>query len=242
MRFPKIKRWLLFLLWSWAWFLLIVLLIYPISYGIFRLITVLLCLYLWLGALFLFWNKNSIRYLCFLLALIVSGIIILPGYQVDGSILRQKYVQELSYYEGSLYVWGGENKFGIDCSGLVRRGLINANLKMGLLSFNSKLLREAFLLWWYDASAEALGKEYRNWTKFLYKAPSINELDNSKIQTGDIAVTTDGLHILAYIGNNVWIEADPNYQKVIKVKVPDASNIWFRVPVNILEWRQFETG
>ncbi|MFB2922016.1 NlpC/P60 family protein [Aerosakkonema funiforme] len=180
--------------------------------------------------------------MCFLFALIVSSIIILPGYQVDGSILRQKYVQELSYYEGSVYLWGGENKFGIDCSGLVRRGLINANLKMGLLPFNPKLIREAFLLWWYDASAEALGKEYRNWTKFLYQAPSINELDNSKIQTGDMAVTTDGVHILAYIGNNVWIEADPNYRKVIKVKVPDPSNIWFRIPVNILQWRQFETG
>lgn len=246
MLFTKIKRrYVLVLgpwaLWRLAWFLLIVLLIYPISYGIFRFAIVTLSFLIWLGALILLWNKKSIRFFCISLALIVSAIAILPGYKADGKRLRESYIQELNYYEGVTYIWGGENKFGIDCSGLVRRGLINADVKQGLISFNPKLIREGISLWWYDASAEALGKEYRNITKFLYKADSINQLDYTKIQRGDIAVTTDGIHTLAYTGNNIWIEADPIYKKVMKVKVPELNNPWFNIPVNILKWRQFGT-
>ncbi|MBI3986575.1 MAG: C40 family peptidase [Lentisphaerae bacterium] len=33
-------------------------------------------------------------------------------------------VQCLRRYEGTLYVWGGENRRGIDCSGLVRKKVI----------------------------------------------------------------------------------------------------------------------
>ncbi len=238
----KFKRRYLFAIWCWAWFLLVVLLCYPISYGIFRLAIVFFAVFLWLGAILLFWQQKFVRFFCLFLALIISAIIIFPGYSVSGNTLREAYVKELNYYEGSPYVWGGENKFGIDCSGLVRRGLINANLKQGLVSFNPKLIKGSFSLWWYDTSAEALGKEYRNLTKFLLKTESINQLNHSQIQKGDIAVTLDGVHTLAYIGNKTWIEADPSYLKVIKVKIPEPNNPWFNVPVNILEWRQFETN
>lgn len=238
----KFKRRYLFAIWCWACFFWIVLLCYPISYGIFRLAIVILTAFLWLGAIILFWQQKFARFFGLFLALIISAIVVLPGYQVSGNVLREAYVNELNYYEGSPYVWGGENKFGIDCSGLVRRALVNANLKQGLISFNPKLIRESFSLWWYDASAEALGKEYRKLTKFLFKTDSINQLDHSQIQKGDIAVTLDGIHTLAYIGNKTWIEADPSYLKVIKVKIPEPNNPWFKVPVNILEWRQFETN
>ncbi|MCL1470602.1 NlpC/P60 family protein [Argonema antarcticum] len=127
MLFTKVKRRYVFVLWNWALFLFIILLLYPIGYGIFRLAIVILGFFLWLGAIFLFWNRKVIRLCCICLASIVSGITILPGYEVKGSTLREAYVQELNYYEGTKYVWGGENKFGIDCSGLVRRGLINAS-------------------------------------------------------------------------------------------------------------------
>ena len=237
----KIKRRYLFILWCWAWFLGIILLLFPISYGIFRLAIVIIIFWLWLGAMFLFWDRKLIRLGCFSIAFIVSAIAIFPGYNPDGNRLRDAYVQALNYYEGSPYLWGGESKIGIDCSGLVRQGLIKANFQQGFLTFNPKLIRQGFSLWWYDASAQALGEEYKDFTKFLYDAASINELDYTKIKKGDIAVSKDGIYTLAYIGNNIWIEADPNYQKVIKVKAPEPNNIWFRVPVKILEWRQFQT-
>jgi hypothetical protein len=69
--------------------------------------------------------------------------------------------------------------------------------------------------------------------------PSINELDHTKIAKGDFAVTRDGVHTLAYTGNNIWIEADPTYGKVMEVKVPNLNIIWFKVPVLIVRWKQF---
>ncbi len=54
-----------------------------------------------------------------------------------------------------------------------------------------------------------------------------------------MAVTEDGVHILAYLGDKVWIEADPIYKKVIKVSIPETDNPWFNTPVYILRWQQF---
>ncbi|MBD2295408.1 C40 family peptidase [Anabaena sphaerica FACHB-251] len=140
----------------------------------------------------------------------------------------------MNSFLGTNYLWGGENKLGIDCSGLVRQGLVGANLKYGLLSLNPQLIREGISIWFFDASAEALASEYRNKTKVIMKANSINELDHEKIQPGDIAVTQDGTHTLAYIGNQTWIEADPNYLKVIQLQVSDKNNPWFNVPIYIV--------
>lgn len=46
---------------------------------------------------------------------------------------------------------------------------------------------------------------------------------------GDLADTVEGQHILAYIGRDRWIEADPGYHKVTIETVPDSDNPWFRV-------------
>jgi hypothetical protein len=53
-------------------------------------------------------------------------------------------------------------------------------------------------------------------------------------------LTADGIHVLGYIGENTWIEADPGIHKVIKVKTPADDNIWFTVPVSVMRWRQLE--
>lgn len=81
---------------------------------------------------------------------------------------------------------------------------------------------------------------YEGYTRRGIKVTSINELDHTKITKGDMAVTIDGEQILAYLGNQIWIEADPGYLKVITVETPDPDNIWFRVPVYILHWQQFD--
>ena len=161
----------------------------------------------------------------------------IPGRAYDASKLRISYVASLGIYEGTTYVWGGENRLGIDCSGLVRKGLIVADYRQGIFTLNPALLREGFSLWWHDCSAQALGEEYRHGTRLLFDAPGINELDHSRILPGDIAVTRDGVHTLAYVGNQTWIEADPTVHRVIKVQVP-TKNAWFEQPVNILRWSQ----
>ena len=55
--------------------------------------------------------------------------------------LRQKYVDSLVRYEGTKYVWDGENRLGIDCSGLVRKGLIDAAVRAGISTWNPRLIR-----------------------------------------------------------------------------------------------------
>jgi len=56
------------------------------------------------------------------------------------------------------------------------------------------------------------------------------------LKPGDLAVTADGIHIMAYLGNRIWIEADPNMHKVIEVAVP-TSNQWFNTPVVFVRWK-----
>ncbi|MGB3691346.1 MAG: NlpC/P60 family protein [Spirulinaceae cyanobacterium] len=236
----KINRSAIKRLWYLNLILLPVFLLYPISYGILRLTIVILLVSAFCGGLFIFWPQKIVRITCLILLVIVASLTLLPGREIiDTSALRQSYVQQLSKYQGSPYVWGGENKIGIDCSGLVRQGLIKANWQQGLLSFNPNLIRKGLSLWWHDTSAVALRDEYKNYTKQLFLSPSINELNHNRIKPGDLAVTADGVHILAYIGNQTWIEADPNYQQVIKVKIPEPNNPWFNVPIYTLQWQQF---
>ncbi len=236
----KIPRPLIIKLWYLNLVLLPIFLFYPISYGILRLTIICLLTSAFLGTLFIFWRQKIVRIICLISLVMVASLTLLPGREItDTSVLRQSYVQQLRKYEGSRYVWGGENRIGIDCSGLVRQGLIKANWQQGLLLLNPNLIRKGISLWWHDTSAVALRDEYKNYTKQLFLSPSINDLDHNKIKPGDMAVTADGVHILAYLGRQIWIEADPNYQEVIKVKIPEPNNPWFHVPVYALQWQQF---
>lgn len=239
MKFSSLNRRHLLILWGGLWALFIILLCQPVSYGIMRLGSVMLGSVIWASGLYLFWQQKPIRVICLIWALLVSLLILLPGRAADPNTLAAAYVQELNRYEGTQYFWGGENKLGIDCSGLVRQGLIQANWKLGVKSLNPALIRKGFELWWYDAGADALRDEYRNYTSRGIRVESINQLEPATIQPGDLAVTVDGEHILAYLGDRTWIEADPGEQKVIKIKTP-SNNVWFTTPVYILRWRQLE--
>ena len=238
MKFNTLKRGRIFRLWSLTWVLFVILLIHPISYGIMRLATLLLGVLIGLTALWLFWHKFFVRYVCLSLAFSLIILMVGPGRPGDRDALRDAYIRELISYEGTPYLWGGENKIGIDCSGLVRQGLIQVNWKMGIKTINPLLLRKGFEMWWYDAGADALRDEYRNLTKRGERAESINSLDANQLHKGDMAVTVDGEHILVYTGNRTWIEADPDYQKVMIVTVPEPNNPWFNLPVYVLRWQQ----
>ena len=154
--------------------------------------------------------------------------------------LGAAYIEDVAGFLGTPYVWGGENGFGIYCSGVVRQGLIRANLRLGLAHGNGALLRRALEMTVHDLSAKALGEGARGWTRELFTAPGINDVDERQLQAGDLAITQDGLHVLVYRGAHVWLEADPVRGRVVEDAAPLAQVGWFTVPVRLMRWTQLE--
>ena len=232
------KSW--FSLWLVSWPITVILFLYPINNLLLRC-GLILSLLGWLaGCLYFSWSKPIIRFAILLSAFVITGFLICPGRNYTTESLRTAYVASLRSFEGTRYIWGGENKRGIDCSGLVRAGLIKASWQQGLETLNPRLVRYSLSLWWHDSTAKAMGEEYRQQTKHVLKAASINSLDQHKVLPGDIAVTASGVHVLACLGNGEWIEADPIPGKVIVVKIPAVKNPWFEEPVNIMRWTLLE--
>jgi hypothetical protein len=86
----------------------------------------------------------------------------------------------------------------------------------------------------------ALRDGYGAWTTELFRQDSISGTDHSKLGKGDMAVTADGVHILAYLGDQTWIQADPDSHKVVEVVLPTDIH-WFEAPVVFVRWRWFVT-
>jgi hypothetical protein len=235
-----ISRRQIYLLWCLAWFLLVVLLMQPIGYGIMRLAIVGTVVATWSGSLYLWWRRVALRMVTIAVTSVLVLFLLLPGRPVNIESLRAEYIRSLHTYLGTTYVWGGENHWGIDCSGLVRQGLIQADFKQGLTTLNPTLMRQGLAMWWFDLSAQALHDGDRGWTTRLFSSASINAINSTRLLPGDLAATVDGQHILAYVGRNSWIEADPGYHRTMVVNVPDPVNIWFGVPVDVLRWQQLD--
>jgi hypothetical protein len=206
-----------------------------------RAATVALFFLVWGGALILWWRRRWVRVLCLGAVALVPAISFWPTRPTDPAQLRGRYVEALRANEGTRYVWGGENRLGIDCSGLVRRGLIDALFRQGLATANPGLIRQSFALRWFDCSARALGDEYRHQTRRLFSVTSIRQLDHTRILPGDFAVTSGGIHTLAYLGGETWIQADPGAGCVIRAKAA-AGNPWLSVPVVAMRWRALEAA
>ena len=114
--------------------------------------------------------------------------------------------------------------------------MIDAAFLRGIQTFDPALVRYSLWLWWHDCTAKALGEQYCGLTLHLFDAASLNSLDSSRLLPGDIAVASDGVHTMAYVGDNRWIEADPEKERVVSVIVPSSDNVWFQSPMNILRW------
>ena len=194
---------------------------------------------LWAGALFLFWDRLTVRFLCLAITVGAGSLVLLPARAIDTDAVRTAYIRSMQSYQGTIYLWGGETHLGIDCSGLIREGLIEAETKEGIRTQNVVLLRKAASLWWNDASAKAMSEEYQGRTHKLTDSHSLNEADYAHLQPGDLAVTGGGQHILAYTGEKTWIEADPKAMKVVSVKAP-SNDGWFVQQVTLLRWRILE--
>jgi hypothetical protein len=221
-----------------GWLLLAVL---PVSYGITRLASVALGAGLWVGLIALNWPRPGLRRGLIVGSLLVVTFLLWPG-RGGTSVpeLREDYVAALRRYEGVTYYWGGENAVGIDCSGLVRRGMVDALFWRGLRQADPGLVRRAANLWWRDCSARSLGDGAGDRTRLVTDAASLNELDAALVAPGDLAVTRNGVHVLAYVGNRHWIQADPGAGRVITEAAPSRENAWFDTPVRIVRWRWLE--
>ena len=148
--------------------------------------------------------------------------------QYSQQSLQSSYLAELQAFEGTRYWWGGENSFGIDCSGLPRKAFFWALLKNGRW-------QESLDLWLYDSSAQALGEEYRQRTLKITTLKSVKE-ECSLLQPGDLAITASGVHVLVYIGHSQWMQADPLKGKVFTAHPELVQCSWFDVPLTIVRW------
>jgi hypothetical protein len=227
----------LHLLWLCALVLFIAVWIFPVSNRITRAAGLGLFLAVWFGLIGLCWPYRALRLSLVSITFLAGLFLVLPARSLPSAeSLRSDYIAGLRRYDQVTYYWGGESPVGIDCSGLIRRGLIDSLFLRGVRTLDPGLVRRAFSLWWHDTTASALGEEHDGLTKHLLDAPSLNELDHSKILPGDLAVTHSGVHIMAYLGDHRWIEADPEARRVITVPVPAENNPWFDTPMNIVRW------
>ena len=209
---------------------------FPINLKIINIAIILLTSFIIIYVLFLTWKIIYLRYGIVAVTLIILIILFLvPGNSVNYETLRKEYVNSLINYDGTKYLAGGENYIGIDCSGLVRKGLIDAYIKISITNFSPQCLKKALYLRYFDASAAELLNGYHGYTQTILKGVSLNILDYSKIKAGDFMVTEDGSHTMAYVGNYNWIHANPISGKVVIEKTPGTN--WFIVNCVILRWK-----
>jgi hypothetical protein len=223
-------------IWIWAVILTVMLVLYPAEYGFTRLAFVMGVIMIWAGALALWWKRKYLRRILFIASLLPVLVVSLPGRVVDRDLLAADYLRSLRCFRGVRYFWGGEGFIGIDCSGLVRKGLAWGHLVYGVRTLNGGPIRQSIFLWWHDSSAVALRDGYRGWTTELFRHENIAGADHSRLKPGDLAVTADGVHVMAYLGNRTWIEADPDAHKVIEVALP-SNNHWFMRPAVFIRWK-----
>jgi hypothetical protein len=190
---------------------------------------------LWLGALVLAWSRKGWRVALIGLPLLAGVPFVLPGRELDRGRLRDRYLESMRGFEGTRYIWGGEGRRGIDCSGLPRRALRDALLDQALRG-NGHAARLWLEQWWYDTSARAMGEGYRGFTRPTGIAGGLWQLDPAGIQPGDLAVTDDGRHVMIHLGGGEWIQSDPGPGKVITGRPEQIDNPWFRSVVSLHRW------
>lgn len=191
--------------------MLVGLLVQPINSGLVRYAASAFGLLFAASASVLFWQHRWYRCVTGAGLILVATIALWPP--VTPGNLRDLYVSKLRTFEGTPYVWGGEGRLGIDCSGLPRTAWRKTLFEEGLRTMNPSLIRQSFFSWWNDVAARDLPSSAD------YIPLDLNgvlaKLPNERLEPGDLAVTSSGVHCLVYLGQGDWIEADPAEGKVI---------------------------
>lgn len=155
----SLKR-IAFGLWLVLFPFLVLLWYYPSSTTSTRYATVGVLCVIMVGSIVFSWNRRALRWSLLALYAMMAAFLFMPSsLRVgDAAALRALYSKSMTGYTGVAYAWGGECATGIDCSGLVRRGLFDAFVSHGILTLNPYWVRQGLSLWWNDATAEMLGK------------------------------------------------------------------------------------
>jgi cell wall-associated NlpC family hydrolase len=140
-----------------------------------------------------------------------TAVFFLPGRSWNRAAIQSRYVTNLRSYQGTPYVYGGEGTFGIDCSGLPRRAYRDALMAEGLRTVNGSLIRAWLDQWWHDAGASAMGQGAEG-----RLVPIVGGLDSrDTLEPGDVAVVNGDTHVVVFLGDGQWAEADPDAAKVL---------------------------
>lgn len=164
--------------------------------------------------------------------------VILGDKPPDILTIRAVYLRQTRAYVGTRYVWGGETHRGIDCSGLARVPLWQTISKEGVRDVNSNLLGpKLWKFWWRDLSANDLVTCKYGYTRRICAAPKLAGYRNREMQPGDLAIAGSGSHVLIYLGDDEWIEANPDDGKVvINRATADSKRPCFNMPVTLMRW------
>jgi hypothetical protein len=210
--------------------------LYPIHDMPSKIATILGVFGLALTLLGLAWRRRFLRLglVCVLIAIVL--LFCLPGRTWDWREIRGRYTDNLRSYEGAAYVWGGESRSGIDCSGLPRRAYRDALLAEGLRTFNPALTRLWLDQWWNDAGAKAMGEGANG---RMVQLPTVDaHTSDQGLEPGDVAVVNRATHVVVYLGDGRWIEANPEMGKVIVHDARTEGRSFLGVSPRLFRWRE----
>ncbi len=195
----------------------------------------------WAGLLALAWKPWGLRVAVVLIPVLLMLTLLLPGGNLDHTRLKEDYVKALQSYVGTPYIWGGEGRGGIDCSGLPRAALRQALLEQAK-ECNTRAARLWLAQWWFDTSAKAMAEEYRGFTHTTGISGDLRQIDLSRIRPGDLAVTKSQSHVMVYLGAGVWIQAEPLRRKVIVAPAGSPVSVYLSSEVTLYRWQVMEAS